>query len=228
MQPIKPEKKQFENYQMVLSADCVVFGFDAGDLKVLLIQANEIPFVGQWSLVGDLIDPKEDIDVAANRILKDLTGLSKVYLEQVHTFGKIDRHPNDRVVSIAYYALVKIEDCVFDKASQKRNASWHSIKKIKTLAFDHNEILDHCYLQLKNQIQRYPIGLELLPPQFTLTELQALYEAILGEVLDTRNFRKKILSTNLFVDTGLLQKGVAHRPAKLFKINQEKYFKNGG
>jgi len=210
-------------FQSAFSVDNVIFGFDDADLKILLIKRGEEPFKGRLALPGDLVYPNEDVNKAANRILTELTGLKNVYLEQVKTFGAVNRHPLGRVITIAYYSLVKISDYDINVSSQVRQANWYSIDEAKELAFDHNEILQSCYKTLKRKVQSEPIGFELLPPKFTLTELQTLYETILKIKLDKRNFRKRVVAMNILVDLNEYQEGVAHRPAKLYKFEIEKY-----
>ncbi|MFN7117857.1 MAG: NUDIX hydrolase [Saprospiraceae bacterium] len=214
----------FDNFfKSAFTVDNVIFGFDEGDLKVLLIKRGEEPYKGKWALPGYFVYSDEDLDSAAARVLRELTGLSKVYLEQVKTFGRVGRHPFGRVITVAYFSLVKISDYSIQAASIAQKAQWHSVAKVKDLAFDHNEILNACFERLKWLVRVRPVGFELLPPKFTLTELQHLYEAILETDLDKRNFRKKILSMNLLVDLDETQEGVAHRPAKLYRFDPRKY-----
>jgi 8-oxo-dGTP diphosphatase len=212
-------------FKSAFSVDNVIFGFDGGDLKVLLIQRGAAPYKGKWALPGDLVYPNEDLDTAAERVLEQLTGLRGVYLEQVKAFGAVDRHPLGRVITIAYFSLIKIGDYAVTPASFAQSAKWHSVGKVSDLAFDHMEILDSCLKRLKRKVRMAPIGFELLPPKFTLTELQQLYESILAPPngIDKRNFRKKILSTNLLHDLNQVQEGVAHRPAKLYQFDRDKY-----
>lgn len=210
-------------FKSAFSVDNVIFGFDGSVLKVLLIQRGAAPFKGKWALPGDLVYPNEDLDTAAERVLEQLTGLRGVYLEQVKTFGAVDRHPLGRVITIAYYSLIKISDYSVTPASFAQSAHWHPVQEVGDLAFDHNEILSTCLRRLKLKVRMAPIGFELLPPKFTLTELQQLYESILGDKLDKRNFRKKILSMNLLLDLNEWQEGVAHRPAKLYQFDQSNY-----
>ncbi len=210
-------------FKSAFSVDNVIFGFDGGDLKVLLIQRGAPPFKGMWALPGDLVYPNENLETAAERVLEQLTGLKGVYLEQVRAFGAVNRHPLGRVITIAFYSLVKTKDFVPTPASFAQRASWHNIHHLDKLAFDHNEILHDCLIQLKYRVRMAPIGFELLPPKFTLTELQQLYESILETELDKRNFRKKILSMNLLEELDETQEGVAHRPAKLYQFDQERY-----
>jgi len=214
----------FDNFfKSAFTVDNVIFGFDEGDLKVLLIKRGEEPYSGNWALPGYFVDPKEDLDAAAKRVLEELTGLRNVYLEQVKTFGTVDRHPIGRVITVAYFSLVKISHFNVQPASIALKASWHSVSKVDELAFDHMEILNACFQRLKWLVRLRPVGFELLPPKFTLTELQHLYEAILETDLDKRNFRKKILSMDLLIDLDETQEGVAHRPARLYRFDRKKY-----
>lgn len=212
-------------FKSAFSVDNVIFGFDEGDLKVLLIKRGQAPFKGLWALPGDLVYPNEDLETAANRVLEELTGLENVYLEQVRTFGAVDRHPLGRVITIAYYSLLKIADFSPHASSFAQTVKWHSVTQAQKtkLAFDHNTILNSCFNALKQKVRVRPVGFELLPPKFTLTELQHLYEAILRTKLDKRNFRKKILSMKLLIDRDELQEGVPHRPAKLYQFDKERY-----
>jgi len=214
-----------EFFQSAFSVDNVIFGFDDTDLKVLLIKRGTEPYNNFWALPGDLVHPAEDLNSAAERILLQLTGVKNVYLEQVYTFGDVNRHPLGRVITIAYYSLVKIEDFTLTPSSFAQQTEWHSVNEIEQLAFDHNEILNSCLEALKQRVRVRPIGFELLPPQFSLTKLQHLYEAILDIELDKRNFRKKILSMNLLKTSDVQQEKVAHRPARLFEFDKEKYEK---
>jgi 8-oxo-dGTP diphosphatase len=210
-------------FKSAFSVDNVIFGFDGGDLKVLLIQRGAAPYKGKWALPGDLVYPNENLDTAAERVLEQLTTLRGVYLEQVKAFGAVNRHPLGRVITIAYYSLVKVSDFTPTPASFAQSASWHTVTQVEELAFDHNQILESCLRQLKHRVRMAPIGFELLPPKFTLTELQHLYESVLETDLDKRNFRKKILSMDLLHDLNELQEGVAHRPAKLYQFDPGRY-----
>lgn len=212
-------------FKAAITVDNVIFGFDEGDLKILLIKRGEEPFKDYWGLPGYFVTENENLDEAAKRVLGELTGLTNLYLEQVSSFGAIDRHPAGRVVTVAYYSLVKINAFQLKAASIAQKAQWHSLSKDNNLAFDHQEILDACFARLKRRVRTQPVGFELLPPKFTLTELQHLYEAILETDLDKRNFRKKIIAMNLLVDLNEMQEGVAHRPAKLYQFDKEKYEK---
>jgi len=212
-------------FKSAFTVDNVIFGFDEGDLKVLLIKRGEEPYEEKWALPGYFVYPNEDLDSAAKRVLEELTGLKNVFLEQVKTFGRPDRHPFGRVITVAYFSLIRISHYSIQAASIAQQAQWHTIATIKDLAFDHKEILIACFERLKLMVKNRPIGFELLPPKFTLTELQHLYESILETELDKRNFRKKILSMDLLIDLNEVQEGVAHRPARLFQFDQNKYNK---
>ena len=212
-------------FKSAFSVDNVIFGFDGSDLKVLLIYRGAAPYRGKWALPGDLVYPDEDLDTAAGRVLEQLTGLRGVYLEQVKAFGAVDRHPLGRVITIAYFSLIKVTDFTVTPASFAQSAQWHSVSQVGELAFDHNTILENCLRRLQRKVRNAPVGFELLPPKFTLTELQQLYESVLNlpKGLDKRNFRKKILSMNVLVECEETQEGVAHRPAKLYQFDRDKY-----
>ncbi len=212
-----------EYFKSAFTVDNVIFGFDEGDLKVLLIKRGEEPFQGKWGLPGYFVYPNEDLDAAAKRVLEELTGLRNVFLEQVKTFGAVNRHPFGRVITVAYFSLIKISHYTLQPSSIARKAKWHSVSEVEELAFDHNNILEACFNRLKWLVRSRPVGFELLPPKFTLTELQHLYEAILETKLDKRNFRKKILSMDLLVDLDETQEGVAHRPARLYQFDRSRY-----
>jgi 8-oxo-dGTP diphosphatase len=208
-----------------LTVDCVVFGFDGGELKVLLIQRGLEPFKGAWALPGGFVRVDETLDDAARRELVEETGLKDVFLEQLYTFGEIKRDPRERVVSVAYYALVKLSDHKAKAATDAANAEWFPISKLPKLAFDHAEIAATALARLQGKVRYQPIGFELLPPKFTLSELQHLYEAILETKLDKRNFRKKVLGFGLLLPLKETQMAGRHRPAQLFRFDADKYEK---
>jgi 8-oxo-dGTP diphosphatase len=213
-----------------LTVDCVVFGFDEGELKVLLIERGLEPFKGRWALPGGFVRVEETLDAAARRELHEEAGLANVFLEQLYTFGAVARDPRERVVSVAYYALVKLSEHSAKAATDAANAQWFSVSKVPRLAFDHAAILQAAVERLKGKVRYQPIGFELLPPKFTLSRLQHLYEAVLGMDLDKRNFRKKVLGFGLLVPLKETQMLGRHRPAQLFRFDAEKYerFKRGG
>jgi len=206
-----------------LSVDCVIFGFDDQVLKVLLIKSDQPEFLGQWSLLGNKLRINEDLDAAAERVLYERTGLENIFLEQTKTFGGVNRHPEGRIVSIAYYSLLNINHIQLQKTDN--DLHWHPVNAVGNMAFDHNNILNTCYQTLQKKVLTEPIGLNLLPEIFTLRDLQLLYEAILGTSFDRRNFRKKFLSSKLLVDRNEIQKEVSHRPAKLYSFDFEQYSK---
>jgi 8-oxo-dGTP diphosphatase len=206
-----------------LTVDCVVFGLDDGDLKVLLIQRDGEPFAGRWALPGGFVNLDEDLETAARRELEEETGVSKLYLEQLYTFGDVERDPRERVVSVAYYALVKLGDHRVRAATDARNAAWFAVSDPPTLAFDHDKILAMALLRLKGKVRYQPIGFELLPPKFTLSQLQRLYEIVLETPLDKRNFRKKILALGFLEELDEIEQDVAHRAARLYRFDKQKY-----
>jgi len=210
-------------FKIAISVDCVIFGFDENELKVLLIKSDLDQYKSKWSLLGDIVHTDENLEDAAYRVLLNRTGLQDVYLEQVHTFGKVCRHPAGRVVTIAYYSLINIQHSTIRNMDNELH--WHPVKKIKLMAFDHREILDACYQRLQEKLKEHPVGYNLLPKKFSLRELQNLYEAILDVKLDRRNFRKKIMSMGLLIDLNEMEDDVPHRPAKLYKFDAEAFEK---
>ncbi len=208
---------------IALTVDCVVFGFDDGDLKVLLIEREIPPFKGKWALPGGFVLPDETVEDAARRELEEETGITKLYLEQLYTFGELDRDPRERVVTVAYYALVKLSDHRIRAASDAAQAAWFSVDDLPKLAFDHARIIDVALARLQGKVRYQPIGFELLPPKFTLSQLQHLYETILERPLDKRNFRKKILSMGFLLELDEIEQDVAHRAARLYSFNRKKY-----
>lgn len=206
-----------------LTVDCVVFGVDAEDLKVLLIRRAIEPFTGEWALPGGFVREGESLDEAARRELGEETGLSRVYVEQLYSFGDPGRDPRGHVVTVAYFALVRLRDHSVRAATDARDAAWFRVSELPELAFDHARILDVARERLRNKVRYQPIGFELLPERFTLGQLQHLYETVLERPLDKRNFRKKLLSMDLLVDTDEVERGVAWRPAKLYAFDRRKY-----
>jgi len=213
----------YEYPRAALTVDCVVFGLDEGELKVLLIQRGLQPFKAKWALPGGFVRVEEALDEAARRELAEETGITNVYLEQLYTFGAVERDPRERVVSVAYYALVKSAEHPATGASDASDAGWFPVTKLPTLAFDHGEILSTALARLRGKVRYEPIGFELLPPKFTLSQLQLLYEAVLQTQLDKRNFRKKILGMGLLVPLKEQARSGAHRPAQLFRFDPRKY-----
>src|SRR6266700_7248207 len=208
-----------------LTVDCVVFGFDEGELKALLIQRALEPFKGKWALPGGFVRVDETIDDAARHELAEEAGLKEVLLEQLYSFGALNRDPRERVVSVAYYALVKLAAHDTRAVTDATEARWFPISKVPKLAFDHAEILNTALARLNGKVRYQPIGFELLPPKLTLSQLQHLYEAVLATELDKRNFRKKVLGFSLLVPLKETQMTGRHRPAQLFHFDAERYEK---
>ncbi len=207
-------------FQCALSVDCVIFGYHGNDVKMLLIKRGAAPFKGEWALPGDLMYPDENLNCAAQRVLKSLTGIDDLFMEQATSFGKTDRHPVGRVITVSYYALVNIEDYRPEALSWADELEWISLSEIPALAFDHKDILDSAIYKLKKDLWTRPIGFKMLPEKFTLKDVQQLYELILNTKFDKSNFRKKMLSSEFLEPLGELQSNVRHRPAKLYKVSE--------
>ncbi|MBX2843015.1 MAG: NUDIX hydrolase [Flammeovirgaceae bacterium] len=205
-----------------IAVDCIIFGFEEGELKLLLIKRNFDPAKGKWSLMGGFLSENETLDLAAKRILDNLTGLSKIYMEQLFGFSQPDRDPGERVISVAYYALIRINE--FDnKLIEQHGAEWISVKEIPELIFDHNQMVQNAINKLQWNTRYKPIGFELLPEKFTIPELQALYEAIQQKSYDRRNFSKKILSMGFINRLEEKQKGFSKKGAYFYKFDKQKY-----
>ena len=205
-----------------LAIDCCIFGFDGENLKLLLIKRNFEPELGRWSLMGGFLKKEEDLENGAKRILNELTGLNNLYLEQLQSYGKVNRDPVERTVSVCFYALINIAAHDSELAKSK-NGSWFSLEKKPDLIFDHNEMVEKAIYELRYKAALHPIGFELLPEKFSIPQLQRLYEAIYGYPLDRRNFSRKILSTKLLIDTGEKDHNSTTKKASLFRLDKEKY-----
>jgi len=212
-------------FQFALSVDCIILGYHENALKLLVVKRGTEPHLGKVALPGDLVYPTEDMDAAANRVLKDLTGLENVFMTQSKAYGQVDRHPIGRVITVGYYSLISVDRYQPLASSWADNVFWVDIHDLPELAFDHKVIVEDAIENLRERIKLHPIGFELLPKKFTLGEMQALYEAILNVKFDKANFRKKILGMNILRDTNEIQSEVAHRPARLFKFDKEAYQK---
>ena len=208
-----------------LSIDSLIFGFKKSELDVLLVQHGEGISKGKWALPGGWIKYGESIDESANRILKDLTGVSNIYLEQLKAFGEVDRYPGKRVITIAYYALVKPENYTLQPGFTATDAQWFKVSEVPELPYDHKLILDQGLLYLKHKVRHEPIGFNLIPKKFTLLQLQELYEAILAKKLDKPNFRRKIMKMDFLEPCREKQTEVSHRAASLFRFDKKKYNK---
>lgn len=206
-----------------VTVDCVVFGYDDTDLKLLLIRRNGEPHAGKWALPGGFVELDEDLEDAARRELAEETGITRLYLEQLYTFGEPKRDSRERVISVAYYALVKLTDHRLRAATDAEDVAWFPVAELPRLAFDHEKIADTALRRLKAKVRYEPIGFELLPEKFTLGELQQLYETVLEQPLDKRNFRKKIVGMGLLESLDEYQQDVAHRAAQYYRFNRTTY-----
>lgn len=217
--------KQYEGQTKCLVAlDSIIFGFDGKQLKLLLVKRGVEEEQNTWSLMGGWVQPTESLGDAANRILFELTNLTEIYLEQLHTFGNPSRDPIERTVSVAYFALINVED--YDhRISKNYETKWFEIEDLPKLLFDHGEMVNMAIENLRYKASQHPIGFELLPEKFTIPQLQNLYEAIFGTELDKRNFSRKLLSTHLLVKLDEKQKGFSKKGAYFYKIDEEKYKK---
>lgn len=206
-----------------LTVDCVVFGLDDQALKVMLIERGVPPFEGQWALPGGFVRLDESLETAALRELQEETGIAQVFLEQLYTFGDVGRDPRDRVITVSYYALINLSEHHIQATTDANAAAWFSAANPPKLAFDHDRILAVALARLKGKLRYEPIGFELLPTKFTLTQLQRLYEIVLGQSLDKRNFRKKILSMDLLIPLDETEIDVRHRAARLYQFDEQRY-----
>jgi len=205
-----------------VSIDCVILGFDR-TLKVLLVRHKEGISKGKWALPGGFVKTDESLDEAASRILYALTGIHDIFLAQTKAFGAVERFPTKRVITIAYQALLTIQDTTLIPGFTADDANWFHWQEVPSLPYDHDEILSHTVELLKKKLRQEPIGFNMLPEKFTLFQLQQLYESILGISLDKPNFRRKIEKMQLLIDTGETQKGVSYRAAKLYTFDKKIY-----
>lgn len=208
--------------KVLLAVDCIIFGFDNDELKLLLIKRDFEPEAGKWSLMGGFLKKDEVLDEAASRVLYRLTGLHDIYMEQLSAFSNVDRDPEDRTISVAYYALIKIEDHN-KELIQKHSAKWFNISDIPDLIFDHNSMVSHAIGRLRYKTSVQPVGFELLPEKFTMRQLQKLYEAIHNQKLDKRNFNKKIQSLDFLVKLDEKDMNSSKKGSYLYKFDELKY-----
>lgn len=207
----------------VVTVDCIIFGFDGQNLKVMLIQRKSEPFAKMWALPGAFVDETESLESCAERVLMKECNISGVYLEQLFTFGNPSRDPRERVISVAYMGLVKTADFELIAGNDELQIEWRDVKEIPDLAFDHQQILRTAIDRIRGKIRYQPIGFELMNAKFTLPQLQQLYEAILGHSLDRRNFRKKLLSMQILKQLPEKQQNVAHKAAFYYEFDRERY-----
>ena len=212
------------NPTFYVGIDCIIFGFNEGELNLLLLKRNFQPAMGEWSLMGGFVQQGESINDAAKRVLTELTGLENVYMEQVGAFGEVERDPGERVISIAYYALININE--YDRELvRQHNAYWVNINELPPLVFDHPQMVKQARELIQQKSSTEPIGFNLLPKLFTLSQLQSLYEAIYGEQIDKRNFRKRIAEMDYIEKTDKIDKTGSKRGAALYKFNEKAYRK---
>ena len=211
-----------EHSKVWVSVDCIIFGFDEGKLKILIGRRQMDPGRGEWSLYGGFVRSDESVNDAANRVLYELTGLRNLYMRQVGTFGDVDRDPGERVVSVAYYALINVKD-YDDHLRVEHGLEWVNVNELPQLYSDHNEMVMKAQKLMRQKISTEPVGFRLLPSLFTLTQLQKLYEAVYGEELDKRNFRKRIKEMDFIEKTELVDKTGSKRGAFLYRFNKRTY-----
>ena len=211
-----------EHTRLLVSVDCIVFGFEEDKLKLLIGKRQMDPGRGEFSLYGGFVGIDESLPDAANRVLRDLTGLDKLYIKQVGAFGNIDRDPGERVISIAYCALINVKD-YDDNIRQQHGLEWVNLEDMPQLYSDHNIMVSKAINMLRRRINTEPLSFNLLPDLFTLTQLQHVYEAILGEEIDKRNFRKRIKTIDFIEKTELVDKITSKRGAALFRFNKRAY-----
>ncbi len=211
-----------EHSQYWVSVDCIVFGFDNNHLKLLIGRRQMDPGRGEWSLYGGFVRVNESLEDAANRVLHDLTGMRKIYMKQVGAFGAVDRDPGERVISVAYCALINVRD-YDDKLREQYGLQWVDIDSLPRLYSDHNQMVKKAVMLLRQRIKTEPLSFNLLPDLFTLTQLQHVYEAILGGDIDKRNFRKRIKQIDFIEKTELIDKVTSKRGAALYRFNRKMY-----
>ena len=208
--------------KVLLALDCIIFGFDHNELKILLIKRDFEPEKGKWSLMGGFLKNSENLDEAANRILFTLTGIENVYMEQLYTFSKVDRDPEERTLSTAYYALINVDEH-YKELMQRSSAQWFCVSKAPKLIFDHNEMVEKAIKRLQRRAISKPIGFELLPEKFTMKQLQKLYEAILDEKQDKRNFINKVNGLDILVKLEEKDMTSSRKGSFLYRFDQKKY-----
>lgn len=215
---------QFYNtYSKVLvSVDCIIFGFDGNDLQVLIGKRQMDPGRGEWSLYGGFVGSNENLEDAANRVILELTGMKGLYIRQVGAFGKVDRDPGERVISIAYCTLINVAD-YDDRLRIEHGLEWVSLKQLPHLYSDHNTMINNAISQIRRRINHEPLSFKLLPALFTLTQLQHVFEAVMGEEIDKRNFRKRIKDIDFIEKTELIDKVTSKRGAALYRFNKKAY-----
>ena len=214
---------QYKNHdRLLVSVDCIIFGFEGKHLKGLFIKRGFEPQKDKWSLMGGFVDKEESVDDAAARILDQLTGLTDIYMEQLHCFGAVNRDPGGRVISIAYFALIKIDD-YSEELMKTHNARWFELSKVPGLIFDHKQMVKLARERLQQKVANHPIGFALLPDKFTLPQLQNLYEAVYETPLDKRNFTRKVLSLGILNKLKEKEKESSKKGAFYYTFDKAKY-----
>jgi len=213
----------YKNKQKLLVAvDCIIFGFDSEQIKLLLFKRKVEPYSGNWSLVGAFINENLSLNEAAQEILFEYTGLKDIYLEELQTYSKVDRDPGERVISVAFFSLMRINEIV-EESVEKFDAHWFNLDEIPELILDHREMVDNAITKFRQKTRYQPIGFDLLPTKFTIPQLQLLYECIYNKKIDDRNFRKKIFSYDILTKTDLKDKSTSKKGAFLYKFNKKKF-----
>lgn len=208
--------------KFLVAVDCIIFGFDSENLKLLLFKRKVEPLKGAWSLIGSFMKKDLSLSEAANQILFESTGLKDIYLEELQTYSQVDRDLGERVISVAFFSLIRIDE-IIETEVEKYNAHWFSFDEIPNLIFDHRKMVDNAIQKLRSKARYQPIGFELLPKKFTIPQLQSLYECIYQKKLDNRNFRRKILSFDILNKTSEKDKSGSKKGAFLFKFNRSKF-----
>ena len=216
-------QKYSKQTRLLLAVDCIIFGFDGEVLKILLIKRGFQPEKGNWSLMGGFVQNDESLDQAANRILKQLTGLEGVYLEQLYTFGDPNRDPLERTVSVAYFALIDIHKYE-TQISADYHAEWFQLKQVPKLIFDQQEMVEQARKRIRYKAAMHPILFELLPTKFTIPQLQILYESVFNTTIDKRNFSKRVLATGLLIKLADKDKAGSKRGAYYYQLNMQNYY----
>lgn len=214
-----------EHTKAYVAVDCIIFGFDENRLKLLIGKRNMDPGRGEWSLYGGFVEENESLDDAANRVLLDLTGLKEIYMKQVGAFGAIERDPGERVISVAYCALINVND-YNEELRRQHGVEWVSTDELPQLYSDHNDMVKKAITLLRRRISTEPLSFNLLPDLFTLTQLQHVYEAVLGEEIDKRNFRKRIKTIEFIEKTEFIDKITSKRGAAMYRFNRNAYLED--
>lgn len=208
--------------KMYVATDCIIFGFDSENLKLLIFKRRVKPLFGEWSLIGSFVELNEDVDEAAKRVLREITGLENIFMEELKSYGNVERDPGYRCISIGQYALMRIHDSDRELV-EKHGAHWYDIDEVPDLVLDHNQMVKDALERIKRKARYKPIGFELLPEKFTIPQLQRLYEAIYQKKMDPRNFRKKVMSLNMLIKLEEKDKSTSRRGAFLYKFDYKTY-----